>query len=73
MPVIEKFRGRVVWDGVVEVFRLYGQPNAVLCYAWSHKEGSGSRAVAVLEIPPVDSPVTAVRAAIVADSKNGPN
>jgi hypothetical protein len=41
-------------------------------YAWSHPEGkddTGERFVAVLEIPPVESPVTAVRASIVADSK----
>jgi hypothetical protein len=31
--------------------------------------GTGERFVAVLEIPPVESPLTAVRAAIVADAK----
>jgi hypothetical protein len=41
-------------------------------YGWSHPEnadGTGGRFVAVLEIPPVKSPETAVRASIVADGK----
>jgi hypothetical protein len=43
-------------------------------YAWSHREGEkdeGERFVAVLEIPPVISPETAVRLQIVKDSKSG--
>jgi hypothetical protein len=56
----------------VEVFALSGHPKAKKAYAWSHREGTngqGERFVAVLEIPPVESPVTAVRASIVADGK----
>ena len=66
-PVTERFRGAVVWTGEVELFQLIGHPNASRCYAWSHREGDRDqhqRFVAVLEIPPVDSPETAVRAAI---------
>jgi hypothetical protein len=43
-------------------------------YAWSHPEGEdnkGERFVTVLEIPPVDSPKTAVKMAIYSDIKNG--
>jgi len=70
-PVNEQFQGRTVWDGKVEVFDLIGHPKAKRCYAWAHKQDDGSdRYVAVLEIPPVDSPITAVRAAIVAESKS---
>jgi hypothetical protein len=72
VPVHEVFRGQTVWQGEVEVFDLSGHPKAKRCYGWSHREGkddAGERFVAVLEIPPVVSPVTAVRAAIVADSK----
>lgn len=41
-------------------------------YAWSHRErknDEGERFVAVLEIPPVELPITAVRASIIADGK----
>lgn len=72
MPVHEVFRGQTVWDGIVEVFALVDHPKAKKCYAWSHKEGKddqGERIVTVLELPPVESPLTAVRASIVADGK----
>lgn len=68
VPVHETFRGQVVWDGVVEVFDLKGHPKAKRCYAWSHLHGPKDeerRFVAVLEIPPVSSAETAVRASIV--------
>jgi hypothetical protein len=59
---------------VVEAFDLIGHPKAKRCYAWSHLEGDRderTRYVAVLEIPPVVSPETAVRASIVSDMKKG--
>lgn len=71
IPVIETFGGATVWDGTVEVFDLTNHPKACRCYAWSHRNDDGSdRYVAVLGISPVCSAVTAVRAAIVAESKN---
>jgi hypothetical protein len=72
VPVHEVFRGETVWQGRVEVFTLSGHPKAKKAYAWSHLDGAndeGERIVTVLEIPPVESPITAVRAAIVADAK----
>lgn len=68
----EVFRGQTVWQGRVEVFTLLGHPKAKKAYAWSHLEGQddeGERIVTVLEIPPVESPITAVRASIRADYK----
>jgi len=73
VPVHEVFRGKTVWQGDVEVFDLIGHPKAKRCFAWSHMEGpddTGERFVAVLEIPPVESPETAVRAAILSDEQN---
>ena len=67
--VIELFRGEVAWDGVVETFALTGHPRAKRCHAWSYKENGGTQFVAVLELPPVDSPETAVKVAIAAESK----
>ena len=69
---METFRGKVVWDGQVEVFDLEGHPKAKRCYAWSHQEGDKEterRYVAVLGLPPVNSPLDAVRAAIVSQGK----
>jgi hypothetical protein len=74
VPVHEVFRGETVWKGEVEVFDLQGHPKAKRCYGWSHPEGQdnqGERFVAVLEIPPVDSPQTAVKMSIYSDIKKG--
>lgn len=72
VPVREVFNGKTIWAGEVEVFDLTGHPKAKRCYAWSHPEGvdnRGERFVAVLEIPPVESPQTAVKVSIVSDVK----
>jgi len=70
VPVKEVFKGKTVWEGDVEVFDLTGHPKAKRAYAWGYPNGKGGlEVVAVLEIPPVESPVTAVRAAIVASQK----
>ncbi len=70
VPVRETFQGAVVWEGEVQVFELSGHPTASRCYAWSHAtEGTKRRFYAVLHAPPVDGPVAAVRASIVADAK----
>lgn len=69
-PVHEVFKGKTVWAGDVEVFDLHGHPKAKRCYAWSHldkPDDSEERFVAVLEIPPVESPITAVRVSILND------
>lgn len=67
VPVKEAFQGKTVWDGVVEVFDLHGHPKTHRIYAWSHETddpNNPTRHVTVLHIPPVVSPLTAVRAAI---------
>lgn len=64
--ICEMFNGKVVWDGVVEIYALLDHPTARQCYAWSFEEDSGeTRFVAVLHAPPVDSAVKAVRAYII--------
>jgi hypothetical protein len=71
VPVRETLGGKIVWEGVVHVFDLTGHPKAKRAYAWSSPiEGSDKRRFfAVLHVPPITSPVEAVRAAIVAESK----
>lgn len=68
-PVIELFRGDVAWDGVVETFDIEGHPKAKHCYAWSFIENGEPQYTTVLEIPPVDSPETAVKVAIASKAK----
>lgn len=58
--VREAFKGQTVWDGEVLEFAV---PSGS-CYAWE----VGGRITAILRAGPIDSPVAAVRAAIVADS-----
>ena len=68
-PVTEVFEGELAWTGLVEVFDLTGHPKAKRCYAWGFIEGGTLRSTAVLEIPPVDSPSSAVTVAIAAKSR----
>lgn len=67
--VRDTFRGEVAWEGVVEVFHLVGHAKAKRCYGWTYHDGKEQQYAVVLEIPPVDSPVTAVRAAVAWDGK----
>jgi hypothetical protein len=72
VPVSEVFQCKTIWSGQVEVFDLNGHPKAKRAYGWLHPEnadGTGERFIAVLEIPPVTSPETAVKVAIVAEVK----
>lgn len=68
VPVCEVFKGQVAWEGDVEVFTLKGHPKATRCFAWAFEQDGRKRAMAVLEIPPVDGPETAVKAAIAASA-----
>jgi hypothetical protein len=69
-PVLESFRGKVAWEGVVETFDLSGHPKAKRCYAWSFRENGEPKYTTVLEIPPVESPETAVKVAIAAEARS---
>ncbi len=61
--VVEIFEGETIWEGEVLVFALKGHPTSHLCYAW----GVDGQVTTVLHTGPVDSPVKAVRASIIAD------
>jgi hypothetical protein len=69
VPVNESFNGKLVWQGIVHVFDLAGHPKASRAYAWSSPiAGSTKRKFfAVLHVPPIDSPLKAVQASIVAE------
>lgn len=72
VPVKETHQGKTVWNGVVEVFDLIGHPKTHRVYAWSHETDKPGKPkhVTVLHIPPVISPETAVRAAIIQEYRN---
>jgi hypothetical protein len=66
VAVKETFQGKAVWEGTVQVFELHGHPTATRAYAWSHVTTRDKRRfVAVLHQGPVDSPLAAVKAAII--------
>ena len=71
VPVRETFDGKPVWEGVVYVFALVGHAAATCAYAWSSPiEGSTKRRFfAVLHTARINSPLEAVRAAIVAEHR----
>jgi hypothetical protein len=73
VPVKETFQGKIVWDGIVEVFELHGHHKAPLAYAWMHQTDEPKipkRHIAVLHFGAVTSPLLAVRAAIIQEFRN---
>jgi len=67
--IVEFFRGEVAWEGVVETFEIEGHPKAKRCYAWSSRESGEPKYTTVLEIPPVNSPESAVQVAIASKTR----
>jgi len=73
VPVVEEFQGSTIWEGDVEVFDIRGHPKAKRGYGWGHVTGEhdqGRRYFTVLELPPVDSPQAAVKAAVMSEIKD---
>ena len=65
VPVVETFRGQIIWKGIVEVYGVT-KPPPDKAYAWAvESAGGGTDYIAVLGIPPVNTPIDAVRAWIV--------
>lgn len=58
--------GQIAWDGVVEVFRLFGHQKALFSYAWRDQRDGAGKIICVLKVPPVDSARVAVRMALTA-------
>lgn len=69
-PVCEVFQGQTTWQGIVEVFEIIGHPRAKRVYTWGYEDDDKQlRTITVLEVPPVDSAQTAVKAAIAATAR----
>ena len=69
----ETFKEHIVWEGVVEAFRLDGHQEAKRCYAFYLPGDNEPILQTTLELPPIDSPRSAVRAAIVAKARRSKN
>ena len=69
VPVKEVFEGETAWEGTVEVFDLVGHLKTNRAYAWSYRDGDETKSIAVLQIPPVDSPQSAVKVAIASKAR----
>jgi hypothetical protein len=71
VPIKETFQGKTVWEGTVEVFELVGHPRATRLYAWAYDTGDPKRPkhVTVLHSGSINSPLLAVRAAIIQESR----
>jgi hypothetical protein len=68
--VHEVFQGRTAWQGTVEVFDLIDHPKAKRAYVWQYEDDDKRiKTVSVLEIPPVNSPQSAVKVAIAAKAR----
>jgi len=68
VPVVETFRGKTLWQGIVEVFRVT-KPPPERAYGWAVEGKKETDYVAVLGNPPIDSAIAAVRAWLVSESK----
>lgn len=63
--VHEMMDGETVWKGEVEVFELQDHPEASRAFGWGWEDAQGeTQWIAVLKVPPIDSPREAAQAAI---------
>lgn len=68
VPIREEHDGKVVWEGVVEVFELDGYPDATMAYGWRFENDEGRMVTQVVfGVEPIDGPRAAVQAAVVAE------
>ena len=72
IPVRLTHEGAVEWEGVVHVFELSCHPKANKAYVWTSpiKGSDKKQFFAVLHLPPVTSPLAAVRTAIAGGRSN---
>jgi len=72
VPVKETFQGQIIWEGIVQVFKLIDHPSTNKCYAWSYliDDSGKTKFIAVLHEGPIDSPKAAVKASIISEYHN---
>ena len=63
--VHEMLNGKTVWKGMVTTFKVDEHPRATKAFAWAYRDAQGEvQYIAVLSLPPLQSPREAVQAAI---------
>lgn len=62
--VVEFYEGQKVFDGNIQTFSLAGHPKASEVFAWAFDNGNEPQYIAALEVPPINDPSDAMRAAI---------
>src|SRR5262245_24959929 len=62
VPAIEVFAGKTVFEGIVHIVRLEGNPVSDRCYAWLRAPPDDCQIVTMLHDGVVYSPQSAVRA-----------
>lgn len=62
--VIETMNGNLIWSGDVESFNLHNHTTATQAFAWAWEQDSEPNYIAVLNIPPINDPLDAVKAVI---------
>ena len=72
VPVKETWKGKTVWEGIVEVFHIEGHPRTDKAYVWLHDSGNGVFPVTVLHIHPALTPLAAVQAFILQELRSAP-
>lgn len=66
--VVEFFEGEKVFEGDIETFTLSGHPLASEAFAWAFDNGTEPQYIVVLNVPPINDPSDAVRAAIASNA-----
>jgi hypothetical protein len=72
VPVKEVVGSATLWEGEVVEFDLVGHPAAKKCYAWGYPtdDAAEKREIfAVIDLPPVHSPQTAITFALAAHAR----
>lgn len=67
MRVVEMFRGKVIWEGTVQVYKLTGCPQGERAFAWSVDTPEKRLYISLLEQGGIHSAQDAVRIAIAAE------
>ena len=71
VSVHERFNGKTVWKGDVEVFDLAGHPKAKRVYGWTY--GEPEEFITILELPPVTDAQSAVKVGVAYQIKRARN
>ena len=68
VPVTQRFRNELIWEGLVHVYELKSHPTAERCYAWAEMFAAfwpNQRVYTVLGTDVIDTPLKAVQANLV--------